>query len=186
MEKFRKVESDFHNTHGAVERQQLATNASLDRLIETKLVAIERLKLVNKISKNLGVRERKFSEATVGNIELVTPLSGIETTLNSAEIAQNMVRGTSVGLSTALGTWALVGTLGSASTGTAIATLSGAAATNATLAWLGGGALAAGGGGMVVGAVVLGGVVLLPAMAIMGIFSHIGASKRIAEIEKAR
>ncbi len=97
-----------------------------------------------------------------------------------------MVRGTSVGLSTALGTWALVGTLGSASTGTAIATLSGAAATNATLAWLGGGALAAGGGGMVVGALVLGGVVLLPAMAIMGIFSHIGASKRIAEIEKAR
>ncbi len=51
LEKFRKVESDFHNTHGAVERQQLATNASLDRLIETKLVAIERLKLVNKIPK---------------------------------------------------------------------------------------------------------------------------------------
>ncbi len=42
-------------------------------------------------------------------------------------------------------------TFGVAPTGTAISTLSGAAATNAALAWLGGGALAAGGGGMAAG-----------------------------------
>lgn len=42
-------------------------------------------------------------------------------------------------------------TFGVASTGTAISTLRGAAATNAALAWLGGGALAAGGGGMAAG-----------------------------------
>jgi len=42
-----------------------------------------------------------------------------------------------------------------ASTGTAISTLSGAAATNATMAWLGGGAVASGGGGVAVGAAVL-------------------------------
>ena len=42
-------------------------------------------------------------------------------------------------------------TFGVASTGTAISALSGAAATNAALAWLGGGALATGGGGMVAG-----------------------------------
>ena len=52
-------------------------------------------------------------------------------------------------------TTGLVGALGTASTGTAISTLSGAAASNATLAWLGGGALAAGGGGIVVGTAVL-------------------------------
>jgi len=40
---------------------------------------------------------------------------------------------------------------GVASTGTAVSALSGAAAANAALAWLGGGALAAGGGGMVAG-----------------------------------
>ena len=40
---------------------------------------------------------------------------------------------------------------GVASTGTVISALSGAAATNAALAWLGGGALAVGGGGMAVG-----------------------------------
>lgn len=44
---------------------------------------------------------------------------------------------------------------GTASTGTAIATLSGAAAENASLAWLGGGAVSAGGGGMVWGSAIL-------------------------------
>lgn len=54
----------------------------------------------------------------------------------------------------ALGPTAAMGfatTFGVASTGTAISTLSGATATNAALAWLGGGALAAGGGGMAAG-----------------------------------
>ena len=45
---------------------------------------------------------------------------------------------------------------GTASTGTAIASLSGVAATNATLAALGGGAIAAGGGGMALGTTLLG------------------------------
>ena len=46
---------------------------------------------------------------------------------------------------------AVATTFGTASTGTAISALSGAAATNAALAWLGGGAVAAGGGGMAAG-----------------------------------
>lgn len=46
-------------------------------------------------------------------------------------------------------------TFGVASTGTAISALSGAAATNAALAWLGGGALSIGGGGMAAGNVLL-------------------------------
>jgi len=50
---------------------------------------------------------------------------------------------------------AIATTFGTASTGTAISALSGAAATNAALAWLGGGALAAGGGGMAAGNVLL-------------------------------
>ena len=58
----------------------------------------------------------------------------------------------------ALGPTAAMGvatTFGVASTGTAISALSGAAATNAALAWLGGGALAAGGGGMAAGQALL-------------------------------
>lgn len=60
------------------------------------------------------------------------------------------------------------GSFALASTGVVIGGLSGAAATNATLAWLGGGALAAGGWGMTGGMVVLGGVVIGPALAIGG------------------
>ncbi|WP_350586662.1 hypothetical protein [Pseudoalteromonas sp. RB2-MNA-CIBAN-0110] len=77
---------------------------------------------------------------------------------------------------TALGTGGLaglaayggVGFLGTASTGTAIGSLTGVAATNATLAWLGGGSLAAGGYGMAGGAVVLGGLVAGPVLAVGG------------------
>ena len=58
----------------------------------------------------------------------------------------------------------LASSVGVASTGTAISGLSGAAATNATLAWLGGGSLAAGGGGMALGSIVLGGITVGPAL----------------------
>ena len=64
--------------------------------------------------------------------------------------------GTAGGFAAAGATTAAVMALGTASTGTAIATLSGAAATNATLAALGGGALAAGGGGIALGTTMLG------------------------------
>lgn len=47
-------------------------------------------------------------------------------------------------------------TFGVASTGTAISALSGAAATKAALAWLGGGALSAGGGGVAAGQLLIG------------------------------
>ncbi|MTI12208.1 hypothetical protein [Sansalvadorimonas verongulae] len=62
-----------------------------------------------------------------------------------------------------------VGTFAAASTGTGIASLSGAAATNATLAWLGGGSLASGGMGMAGGTMVLGGLVAGPVLAVSGL-----------------
>ncbi len=65
-------------------------------------------------------------------------------------------------------TAALVGLFGTASTGTAIGGLSGAAAHSATLAWLGGGSLATGGGGMALGSLVLGGIALGPALLVGG------------------
>lgn len=66
------------------------------------------------------------------------------------------------------GALGMIGLFGTASTGTAIAGLSGAAAWNATLAWLGGGSLVAGGGGMAVGTLVLGGIMVGPALAVGG------------------
>ncbi|MDC7252073.1 hypothetical protein PE074_01805 [Wohlfahrtiimonas chitiniclastica] len=66
-----------------------------------------------------------------------------------------------------------------ASTGTAISTLSGAAATNATLAWLGGGSLAAGGGGIAAGTLALGALAAGPAILVAGWYMGSKASKNL-------
>lgn len=96
---------------------------------------------------------------------------------------KNMLAGAAGGLAAggamAFGAFGAVGTFAAASTGTAIASLGGAAATNATLAWLGGGALAAGGGGMAVGTAVLGGIVAGPALAIFGCVVGANASAKL-------
>lgn len=84
-----------------------------------------------------------------------------------------------VGGSAALGAWTLVSVIGSASTGTAISTLSGVAATNATMAWFGGGSLAAGGAGMAGGFWVLGGIVAAP----MVYFSTKNSYKKVEKIK---
>lgn len=89
----------------------------------------------------------------------------------------------------AVGTGALVGVaayggammFGTASTGTAIAALSGAAKTNATLAWFGGGAKAAGGMGMAAGKLVLAGVVVAPIVAVAAVIAGAKGKERLAE-----
>ncbi|GAA7342965.1 glycine zipper family protein [Helicobacter pylori] len=75
------------------------------------------------------------------------------------------------GVLAAYGAYTGVGLLASTAGGVAIAELSGVAATNATLAWLGGGALSVGGFGMVGGMAVIGGLVAGPALAILGALS---------------
>jgi hypothetical protein len=70
-----------------------------------------------------------------------------------------------------------VSTFASASTGTAIASLSGAAAQNATLAFFGGGALATGGGGVAAGAAVLGLVTVVPALLVGGMTMGIAGAR---------
>lgn len=92
---------------------------------------------------------------------------------------------------------ASVAALCSASTGTAISQLSGAAARQATLAWLGGGSVAAGGGGVAAGTAVLSaitwsvtGVMALASVGIVAgkIYSqkHTDAEKYLADVETWR
>ena len=87
------------------------------------------------------------------------------------------------GAAAGFGAFGGVGILATASTGTAIGTLSGAAATNATLAWLGGGSLASGGMGMAGGTAILGGIVVAPVLLIGGM---ILASKAEEAKDEAR
>lgn len=84
------------------------------------------------------------------------------------------------GAGAALASYAAVGAFAHAGTGAAIAGLSGVAASNATLAWLGGGTLAAGGLGIAGGAMVLGGVVAAPMLLVLGFRSSAKAKENLA------
>lgn len=86
-----------------------------------------------------------------------------------------------------LGVYGAVPMIGAlASTGTAISTLSGAAATNATLAWLGGGSLAAGGFGIAGGSLALAGIVAGPALAVGGFMLASKAEEALTEARRYR
>ncbi len=104
--------------------------------------------------------------------------------IEAGHMITGAVKAVSTSVAAGAGTYSLVGLLGTASTGTAIAGLKGAAATNATLAWLGGGSLAAGGGGMAMGTVVLGGIVLAPAVLIAGFVLASEAEKALTKARK--
>ena len=95
----------------------------------------------------------------------------------AGSIAGGAVAGTASGALAAFGAYGAAQALAFASTGTAISALSGAAATNATLAFFGGGSLAAGGLGMAGGTVVLGGLVAGPALLVMGLVAGKAAQK---------
>lgn len=94
--------------------------------------------------------------------------------------------GTGSGMVVKAGAWAIVSHLGTASTGTAIGTLHGAAATNATLAWFGGGAIKAGGFGIVGGTFALTTVVIAVPVAIVAGWSHSEASRIKQEHSKVQ
>jgi hypothetical protein len=109
-------------------------------------------------------------------------ISNVEKFHSEFNAAVGIGAGTIAGGSLAVGSWALVGALGSASTGAAISGLSGVAATNATLAWFGGGAVAAGGAGVSGGMAMLGGIVAVPLIAIASYSTH----KKASEIQEEK
>lgn len=183
-EEFENLRSQYESLYQDMEKKRKAVNTILKKVIRVKIKAVKSLSKINRISKNIKSKERDFIHRNIGNESQTINFSRIEETITAGQIAMSATKGVSAGVGTALGTWALVSTFGSASTGAAIAGLSGVAATNATLAWLGGGAVAAGGGGIAVGSTVLGGIIAIPAIAIFGVFSHISANKKIINIEK--
>lgn len=97
----------------------------------------------------------------------------------AASILGGVTGGAMGGALAAFGAYSGVMAFGAATTGTAITSLSGVVATNATLAFLGGGSLAVGGLGIAGGTMVLGGLVAGPALAIMGFIIGAKASENL-------
>lgn len=163
----RRIENARNNTSLAIqdlgkEKIQGAAN-ELKEFIEH----YSKLKNVRLSDSNIINDGNYLSIASEGSIKSMRV-----TALGASDLLGSGIAGIGAGALLGWGTYGGVMALGSASTGAAIAGLSGAAATNATLAWLGGGAIAAGGGGMALGTMVLGGIVAGPALLIAGgIFS---------------
>lgn len=170
-----------------MERQRSEVSAALSSLGEAKIFTLshnvmsfldtfEKIKNVD-FTESSGLEELNNLHIEQKDFEELKQLGHFATSITGGAAA-----GIAGGALTAFGAYSAASTLASASTGAAIATLHGAAATNATLAFFGGGSLASGGLGMVGGTMVLGGLVAGPALLVMGLI--VGA-KAEEKLEKA-
>ncbi|MCY4557161.1 MAG: hypothetical protein OXF79_12450 [Chloroflexi bacterium] len=156
----------------SLERCRDETQSALEKLGEEKasLVSSSLIPFVEAFERLKGVDYREFetSEECLANIESEI-LEIREISVQMAEVVGGSGGVLGAGALAGLAAYGSVGLLGTASTGTAISGLSGVAATNATLAWFGGGSLAAGGLGIAGGTAVLGGIVAAPVLLVGGL-----------------
>jgi hypothetical protein len=152
---------------------------ALDKQVQDFVTLFRRLENLKETSSEElnNLQLGKFSEVNIAELQ------------HSCELAHGAIQGVGAGAIggalTAFGAYNGTMLLASAGTGTAISTLSGAAATNATLAWLGGGAIGTG-LGVAGGAFVLGTLVAGPALLIFGSVFGAKASTKLSEAKANR
>ncbi|WP_073337355.1 hypothetical protein [Clostridium grantii] len=161
------IEMAKNKTKGAIETLGYEKVRILTTSISDFVTNFERIKNIN-LKNSEGINELKNFNPSSDSFKQLK-----EAAFEAKKIAVNGLAAVGSGALLAYGTYSVVmsglgGLIVTATTGTALGALSGAAAVNATLAWLGGGALAAGGYGMMGGMIVLGGLVVGPALAIGG------------------
>ena len=177
----------LNNAKKRIEISKAASGKSLEVLGEKKIYILDNkinefIRLFEKI-KNISLNESSgLNELSKFRIDKDNSFLELKELGNlGTSMAKGLASGAVAGALTAFGAYGAATTFATASTGTAIASLSGAAATNATLAFFGGGSLAAGGLGVAGGTAVLGGMVAGPALAILGIVMSAKASKKLDE-----
>ncbi len=169
------AEAKINDAMEATEDRREKLNQKIEEYAKIKIstinltvcVFIEYLKKIEQKYKGRGYDVLKSIDIKAEDVAEMEDLS-----ISSINLAKGAVGSAAIGTIALFGTKAAVVSgvtaLASASTGTAISSLSGAAATNAVLAFLGGGSLASGGGGIAAGAIVLGGITA-------GAFASVGA-----------
>ena len=181
----------YNASHEKLENQRLISLKDLETLGKTKVEIwaedfddfIEIFKLFKKVDLTGNFSLGEDLEIKIDEPEDIKVMKNLS--INAAEILGIGVTAVSAGVLAGIASYSGVSMLASASTGTAIATLSGAAAKNATLAWFGGGSLATGGGGMAAGTLTLGGVVIGPALAVAGHLYKKKAEHNLKEAQNA-
>lgn len=181
------------NAKTRLELQRAEVAQSLEKLGEEKLQilagtvtsfvsAFDKIKNID-FTSSVGLEELEKLHIDQKDFEELKELGNF-----AIQVAGGVTAGAAGGALTAIGAYGAAQTFAAASTGTAIASLSGAAATNATLAFFGGGSLAAGGLGMAGGMMVLGGLVAGPALLVMGLITGAKSQEKLdqALINKAQ
>lgn len=176
----------FDEAAGRLQGATAATNERIASLVSEQRTFVHGtarrfLEVLRRLERNGSVRDTQILEAldvTAASLREVELPNLVFDTANG--VAQGAALGATASVTMLLG----VSVAGTASTGTAIAGLSGAAATNATLASLGGGALAAGGMGIAGGMAFLGGLVAAPVLAVAGSAAKNAGEKALTEAEQ--
>lgn len=170
-----------------LEKDDALTHKNLDELGQLQLDIGQDFNEFQTIAEELI---SKLSHAKSSDIKIDIPKyqkQRIEKlSIGSVAYASKIAGGAAGGAAAAYAVYGGVMALGAASTGTSIATLSGAAAYNATMAAIGGGSLAAGGFGMAGGAAILGGVVAAPVLAIAGWAFASHAEEALSKAQQTR
>ncbi|CAM3211898.1 hypothetical protein VIOR103205_15180 [Vibrio ordalii] len=176
----------YENERSVFDKQNELTNQSLVKLGELQLKIGNDFKEFRTIAEKLL---EKLNQSNSKNLEIDFPqhkLDKIDGLALSTTAYMGKIAGAGAAGAAAYAVYGGVMAVAAASTGTPIAALSGAAAYNATMAAIGGGSIAAGGFGMAGGAMVLGGVVAAPIMAIAGWAFASHAEEALSDARKTR
>lgn len=157
-----KINTCRKNTGAAIESLGKRKIEILNESISDFITEFEKLKHIE-LQDSAGINELQKIPLDKASFEDLKRIQSVATSLLGG-----VASGAVAGAITAFGAYSAAGAFATASTGAAISGLSGAAATNATLAFFGGGSLASGGLGMAGGTAVLGGLVAGPALAVLG------------------
>lgn len=185
-----KLANESHASNIArFETQNKKTTTDMDRLGKKELEILDSFKKFSDVFERIQNRPefKSYKKENVG-IPVYNPEELKQVSIGAGVLLGGLsgaAMGTAGGFAAAGATTSAVMALGTASTGTAIATLHGVAATNATLAALGGGSIAAGGGGMALGSTILGATTLGAGILVGGIIFNLTGSKLSEKADEA-
>lgn len=188
-DKLKEAQKRNNSNNARLERMNQSACRTMDVLGGNEMKVLSEFQQFSDLFERIKNRP-EFADVKIGNVS-IPKFEGEE--IKKASVGASVLigglsgaaLGTAGGFAASGATTAAVMALGTASTGTAISALSGAAATNATLAALGGGSLAAGGGGIALGTTILSAATLGVGLLVGGVIFSCTGSKLSSKADEA-